>query len=246
MRFRNRFGIGGVVAVAALVAIGSAAPAQNSPTDSPVYYVANTRPPDAFLSLRTHPTSISGQRIMTMPNGTRLQVLRRQDNGWWYVRALPSGQQGWVLSQQGNRIWIECCAAASADRTEDQIKQEPAGFKTPSSNIHCRVDVDEGAPGQKSIGHLRCDIREITGAVPPKPGDCDFDWGQAFGIAEDGRAGRRLCYSDTVADDALPALAYGNAWQRGGFTCKSEPAGLTCSNASGHGFALSKNDQRLF
>ena len=50
------------------------------------YYVANTRPPDAFLALRTHPSSQFGRRIMAMPNGTVLQVLQRNNDGWWYVQ----------------------------------------------------------------------------------------------------------------------------------------------------------------
>jgi Bacterial SH3 domain len=74
------------------------------------YYVANTRPPDAFLALRTNPTSGFGQRVATMPNGTLLTVLQRQGDGWWYVRVLPSGPEGWALSHQGNSVWIVCCA----------------------------------------------------------------------------------------------------------------------------------------
>lgn len=80
----------------------------NSPDDS-LYYVANTRPPDAYLSLRSNPTSASGQRITTMPNGTVLRVLQRQDDGWWYVKVFPSGPEGWALSGNGNRKFIECC-----------------------------------------------------------------------------------------------------------------------------------------
>ena len=80
-------------------------------SDRAIYYVANTRPPDAYLALRTDPTSSFGRRVMTMPNGTRLQVLRRRDDGWWYVQVLPSGEVGWTLSRQGNQVWIECCAS---------------------------------------------------------------------------------------------------------------------------------------
>jgi hypothetical protein len=87
--------------------------AQNGPRDgNAIYYVANTRPPDAYLALRTQPTSAFGQRIMTMPNGTALQVLQRRDDGWWRVKVLPSGPDGWALSGQGARRWIECCQKA--------------------------------------------------------------------------------------------------------------------------------------
>jgi hypothetical protein len=47
-----------------------------------------------------------------MSNGTLLKVLQRQGDGWWYVRVLPSGPEGWALSRQGNSVWIVCCATA--------------------------------------------------------------------------------------------------------------------------------------
>jgi Bacterial SH3 domain len=70
------------------------------------YRVDNTRPPDAFLALRTKPSSVTGHRIMTMPNGTPLKVFQRNGNGWWYVRVLPNGPEGWALSGQTNKTWI--------------------------------------------------------------------------------------------------------------------------------------------
>ena len=89
---------------------------QGSSSGNSYYYVANTRPPDDFLALRSHPTSRMGLRIMAMRNGTRLQVLQRRTDGWWYVRVVPSGEEGWALSGQGNQIWIECCVRASTNR----------------------------------------------------------------------------------------------------------------------------------
>ena len=56
----------------------------------------------------------------------------------------------------------------------------------------------------------------------------------------------RTCTDDTTFDPGLPDLAYGKAWQRGGFTCRSAPSGLTCFNAEQHGFSLSRTEQRLF
>jgi hypothetical protein len=49
-----------------------------------------------------------------------------------------------------------------------------------------------------------------------------------------------------VIDKALPVLAYGEVWQRGGFTCKSEQTGITCFNADRHGFSLSRAKQEVF
>ncbi|MBB4373172.1 hypothetical protein GGD63_005987 [Bradyrhizobium sp. cir1] len=47
-------------------------------------------------------------------------------------------------------------------------------------------------------------------------------------------------------DASLPMLAYGEVWQRAGFTCRSEQAGLTCFNAMQHGFSLARGSRRCF
>jgi hypothetical protein len=91
----------------------SSSSTQDTSSDTSFYYVANTTPPDAFLSLRVHPTSL-GQRIITMPNGTALRVLQRKDDGWWRVKVVSSGQEGWALSRLGNRVFIACCTTAIA------------------------------------------------------------------------------------------------------------------------------------
>jgi hypothetical protein len=114
----------------------------------------------------------------------------------------------------------------------------PTGFQSPSSNIACQYfDYDRQHT-------LRCDIMEAT-VTAPRPADCDLEWGKAFEIRSKGSA-IRLCYGDTVMDKALPVLAYGEVWQRGGFTCTSEQAGVTCFNTERRGFALSRAKQELF
>jgi hypothetical protein len=87
---------------------------QNNSSDTSIYYVANTTPPDGYLSLRTNPSTSDGQRITTMPNGTLLRVLQRQDDGWWHVKVIPSGPEGWAISRIGNKTFIACCTTAAA------------------------------------------------------------------------------------------------------------------------------------
>ena len=70
---------------------------------------------------------------------------------------------------------------------------------------------------------------------PRRPADCDLDYGGAFEMNAKGPAAR-ICHGDTVMDNALPVLAYGEVWQRGGFTCTSEQTGVTCFNADGAGY----------
>jgi hypothetical protein len=79
-------------------------------------YVANTAPPDAFLALHIDPSSNS-PRIMAMANGTKLEVLRRRVDGWWFVKVAPTGEQGWAFSGHGDKAWILCCVAANENKS---------------------------------------------------------------------------------------------------------------------------------
>jgi YARHG domain len=104
-----------VIAVAMLLSLASVSPAQSNAYS----YVANTMPPDAFLALKMYPSSNS-PRIMAMANGTKLDVLLRRVDGWWYVKVWPTGEEGWAFSGQGNKAWILCCAATDGAQTEEQ------------------------------------------------------------------------------------------------------------------------------
>ncbi|MGX1169020.1 hypothetical protein AB7M16_005286 [Bradyrhizobium sp. USDA 372] len=114
----------------------------------------------------------------------------------------------------------------------------PIGFLTPSTNIACQFFTDNGQ------GVLRCDIMNMD-ARPRRPADCELDWGHAFEMSAKGAASR-ICAGDTVMDPSLPVLAYGEVWQRGGFTCRSEESGLTCFNAMQRGFSLARGKQEVF
>jgi hypothetical protein len=112
------------------------------------------------------------------------------------------------------------------------------GFQSPSKNIACAYfDYD-------NQNTLRCDIMEAT-VTARRPADCDLEWGKAFEMRSKGGA-VRLCYGDTVMDPKMPVLAYGEVWQRGGFTCKSEQSGVTCFNADRRGFSLARAKQEVF
>jgi Bacterial SH3 domain len=216
--------------------LGSAA----SATTTSYYYVANTLPPDDFLALRTAPSSLSGQRIETMPNGTLLEVMEKRPDGWWLVRDVETGQRGWAVSGNRATSWILCCAPASPDSTSTTFD---AGFITPSGNISCRYFEDES--DQTPDPTLRCDIREHV-TSQPRPAECDLEWGDAFEIGKNSNYGTAVCHGDTTFGGGLPMLRYGGVWNYRGLTCTSEPAGLTCLNANGHGFRLSKAIQQIF
>ncbi|MBA2402174.1 MAG: hypothetical protein H0V72_26460 [Bradyrhizobium sp.] len=129
--------------------------------------------------------------------------------------------------------WLPLIASGAAN-----AQSGPPGFLSPSKNIACAYfDYDKQ-------NTLRCDIMEATVTVR-RPADCDLEWGKAFEMNAKGGA-VRLCYGDTVMDPKMPVLAYGEVWQRGGFTCKSEQAGVTCFNADRRGFSLARAKQELF
>ena len=127
--------------------------------------------------------------------------------------------------------FLTLAAAANA-------QSSPTGFQSPSKNIACQYfDYDRQ-------NTLRCDIAAMD-TKPRRPADCDLEWGDAFEMNAKGPAAR-ICHGDTAFDPALPVLAYGEVWQRGGFTCKSEQSGLICFNADRHGFSLARAKQEVF
>ena len=108
-------------------------------------------------------------------------------------------------------------------------------FRTPSNNIGC------GYTGTS----LRCDIRGGIPHPPPAPRDCDLDWGGGYAMGTTGRA-YVMCAGDTTLDLHAPVVPYGTTWHRGAFRCSSKREGLRCTNASGHGFFLSKDPAYTF
>lgn len=115
------------------------------------------------------------------------------------------------------------------------------GFKTPSSNIFCRLSGSAAEDGSL----LQCEIREIDGPWPKAPSWCEFDWGQSFEVGSNAEPGRRTCHSDTIWSEGFQTLPYGSVWGQGGFTCRSSEAGLQCQNRHGKGFFLSRSKQLL-
>ena len=113
-------------------------------------------------------------------------------------------------------------------------------FKTPSDNIHCGYDDNDGK------AYVRCDIKSYTPTTRKRPADCDLDWGFAFAIGAKDKRGSILCAGDTVINPQAEALAYSTNWKRKGITCGIEETGVTCTNRRGHGFFVSRAEQRVF
>ncbi len=123
------------------------------------------------------------------------------------------------------------------------LAQTAIGFRSPSGNVHCQFFDGEG--GREADATVRCDLTQNANRVP-RPRDCDLEWGDAFEVSGGAGIGALLCHGDTVRDDTLPVLAYGKTFQRAGLTCIAEQSGVTCVNAKGHGFEISRGKQRVF
>jgi hypothetical protein len=97
--------------------------------------------------------------------------------------------------------------------------RESGAFASPSYNIVC----------SKAGGGVQC----VLGGKAP-----------AYRLPASGRPFR----ASSIANKGLEPspLAYGKSTTVAGIPCKSETAGVTCTNRGGHGFFLSRESQRLF
>jgi hypothetical protein len=110
-------------------------------------------------------------------------------------------------------------------------------FQSPSKNIGC-------AAVNEDVANVRCDIRNHDWKSPPKPADCDVDYGGGLVIQAGGNAAF-VCAGDTTLNNGS-ILEYGATNKIGSITCKSTQAGMTCIDAeTGRGFFLSRQRYKL-
>lgn len=132
-------------------------------------------------------------------------------------------------------ITLALCAAGlgTVAAADDYI-----AFRSPTGNIHCAIMTGDWASA-------RCDMDQLTPSYRNRPYDCEQDWGDAFEVGARG-GGYLPCHGDTVSDPSAFMLGYGRSVSLGPFTCTSRKTGMTCTNAQGHGFQISKARQKLF
>jgi len=111
-------------------------------------------------------------------------------------------------------------------------------FQSPSGNIFCALMTG-------AYNEARCDMAELTPSYKKRPADCEQDWGSSFSVGPTGKGGLG-CVGDTVMMQDAPVLSYGDSLDVGPFTCTSVKTGMTCMNAQGHGFTLSRAKQEVF
>ena len=124
---------------------------------------------------------------------------------------------------------------------------DSASFKSPTGNINCIYSDYDNKP------EVRCDIMQFTPsfkAVPPGTSNevitCTPAKLRGFTISPNDAEGKAFCPTDAAIDGEQVVLNYGQSFKRGGLICTSETSGMTCMNSSGHGFSLSRAQQKVF
>jgi len=152
--------------------------------------------------------------------------------------------------------------AASTPQSSKIISAKPqvSGFQTPSKNILCFFSNNVENSGASNV---ECQIGQFTPSFdkayaasrkdPMMDTDtCDPKRLSDYQISSTSQAGQNFCPMLDIGQAMLDnpssviTLPYGSAFQKYGLTCISEQSGVTCQNTAGHGFFLSKAQQRLF
>ncbi|MCV7040785.1 hypothetical protein BST36_04670 [Mycolicibacterium moriokaense] len=117
----------------------------------------------------------------------------------------------------------------------DQEVSGYTGFISPTGNVSCAI----------AVNLARCDIIDRDWSPPPRPADCEFDYGQGISIAP-GEPATFVCAGDTTfgAEEVLP---YGKAITAGALRCESAESRITCRDVqTGNGFTISRQAYQIF
>jgi hypothetical protein len=159
--------------------------------------------------------------------------------------ALAACGGGSTVTQSGSTPSVAGHTTESGPTTESEKLLGPApadrevheltGFVSPSGNVSCMIDAS----------WARCDIIDRDWSPPPRPADCEFDYGQGISLAP-GEQAQFVCAGDTAfgPDEVLP---YGQSITAGVLRCESAQSWITCRDVrTGHGFSISREAYRLF
>jgi hypothetical protein len=147
----------------------------------------------------------------------------------------PSGSTSSVAAQTTVSEPATASGKQLGPQAADHEVHELTGFVSPTGNVSCMVDAS----------WARCDIMDRDWSPPPRPADCEFDYGQGISLAP-GEQPQFVCAGDTAfgADEVLP---YGQSITAGVLRCESAQSWITCRDVrTGHGFSISREAYRLF
>jgi hypothetical protein len=126
-------------------------------------------------------------------------------------------------------------------------------FHTADNNIACGLvkptKKNKRKHRSRLPGEARCDVKTHTWTAPPRPSNCDLDWG--FGVVVGDRGfSNYVCAGDTVADAGSPIMAAGSSITLGPYTCTVPVAAVTTvqcqNNRTLHGFQVSADAVTLY
>jgi hypothetical protein len=93
----------------------------------------------------------------------------------------------------------------------------------------------------------RCDVLRPKWSPPPKPADCDGDWGTGAVFVNDKGSVIHGCVTDSARGNDSHVLAEGRGIEVGQFVCDATASGMKCTDTkSGHGFEVSRASYRFF
>lgn len=141
-----------------------------------------------------------------------------------------------VLGAAAIAFAVPAVAHADSDR---------ATFTSPSGNIRCAMAAPADGPST-----VACQLENITYTVPAgtahqESGEpCERDYGSGRDVRlVAGAPGYVWCSYAALGGGVKtwPTLAYGQSQTLGSITCTSEPTAVTCTDASGHYFRISRD-----
>ena len=126
-------------------------------------------------------------------------------------------------------------AKESSATSEPEVIADLVAFTSPSGNVGCYLDPTT----------VRCDISARDWSPPPRPADCEFDYGQGITLT----AGERpsfVCAGDAALGGGAP-LPYGQSVAAGSLRCDSAESGITCiDSTTRRGFSIARERYGLF
>lgn len=109
------------------------------------------------------------------------------------------------------------------------------GFRTPSGNIWCYLDVFNSLSYDDLP--LICLVGEADWPMQGADPDCGLDETRMIVLPPRGPASvETACHGDVFWPVPLGALSYGSEWSLGVFTCSVAADGVRCDNGAGGAF----------
>ena len=170
-------------------------------------------------------------------------VLERQGTTWTPL-AFPQSPPCSAHVPADLVLYTTAHGVAESACDNDRSRLPTKGFVLPSGNIGCAVTPNDMAASGKPT--VYCSVKSGVSDNRWLKDSClsPIDWqyrlDSIFRVSE-------ACDPGTAAAPVgSPTLAYGKSLSFGGVTCSSASTGLTCENADGSGFFLSRQSQKSF